>query len=144
MAPDAPEDPLLFTRPGEYEVGGMFLRGIAMHAAANGATQRNIAWLIHYGDLSLFHPGALTQAPPQEQLEALGEVQVLLLPLGAGALTSNDAAELAAMLEPRCILPVPQDAPEDASPSLAGLADALGAGQTQETDLLRVLSLIHI
>ena len=86
-ARDGRDAPLRFARPGEYEVGGMFLRGIALHAQQNGAMRRNVAWLFHFGELNLLHPGALGQIPEQDWFETLGEVHVLLLPLGGGGWT---------------------------------------------------------
>ena len=130
--------PLLFWRPGEYEVAGVFMRGIAMHAQANGATRHNVAWLFHFGDLNLLHPGALAHVPEQAVLETLGEVHVLLLPLGAGRLTADEAAGLVALLEPRSIVPVPQGPPDAAEATLAAFLGTMGGGEAHEEEFLRV------
>lgn len=127
-------EPLLFWRPGEYEVGGIFMHAIA----ANGGTQSGVAWLFHYGDINLLHPGALGQAPQRDALEALGEVQVLLLPLGAGRLTTEQAADLVSLLEPRSVLPFCHGAGAEAAATLGAFSNALGADRPAEEDLLRV------
>lgn len=135
---DEEREPLLFWRPGEYEVRGVFMRGIAMHAPANGAAERNVAWLFHFGELNLLHPGALTQVPQQAVLETLGEVQVLLLPLGGGRLTADEAAGLVSLLEPRIIVPVPQGPSDGLDAALAGLPGAPAAGEAAQEEFLRV------
>ncbi len=136
--PDGPNDPLVFGQPGEYEVGGTFMRGVAMHAQENGATRYNVAWLLHFGDLNLLHPGALTHVPEQGQLETLGEVHVLLLPLGAGALAADDATELVALLEPRNIIPMHSGPPDEVAEPLQRFLGAMGVSQPQEEEQLRV------
>lgn len=127
-------EPLLFWRPGEYEVGGVFMRAIAN----NGALQSGVAWLFHYDDITLLHPGALGQAPQRDALEALGEVHVLLLPLGAGRLTTEQAAGLVTALEPRSVLPVCHDAGDEAAAALSAFTGALGADPPAEEEYLRV------
>ncbi len=135
---DEEQEPLLFWRPGEYEVDGIFMRGIPMVAASNGATRHHLAWLFHFGDLNLLHAGAMRQLPTQDALENLGEVQILLLPLGEGRLATEDAAGLVTMLEPRSVVPVHQGAPEDAEAELAAFTGALGVSEPQEEEYLRV------
>ena len=136
--PDGPDAPLRFERPGEYEVGGVFMRGIAMHAQENGATRRNVAWLFHFGDLNLLHLGALAHVPQQEQLETLGEVHVLMFPLGAGGLDAEAAAGLVALLEPRAILPLHNGPPAGAADPLERFLGAMGLSPPREEDFLRV------
>ena len=135
---DDKREPLLFWRPGEYEVDGTFMRGIAMHTRENGAAQYNVAWLFHFGDLNLLHPGALAHVPDQDVLENLGEVHVLLLPLGEGRLLAREAAGLVTLLEPRSIVPVLQGPAEDRDATLAGFLGALGASEPVQEDFLRV------
>lgn len=135
---DAPHAPLVFGHPGEYEVGGTFMRGVAMHAPENGAARHNVAWLFHFGDLNLLHAGGLTHVPEQDQLETLGEVHVLLLPLGAGALAADAAAELVALLEPRNIIPMHSGAPDDVAEPLQRFLGAMGVSQPQEEEQLRI------
>lgn len=135
---DGELEPLLFWRPGEYEVAGVFMRGLPMRAAGNGAARHHLAWLFHFGDLNLLHAGAMRELPTQDALENLGEVQVLLLPLGEGRLATEDAAGLVAMLEPRSVVPVHQGAPEEAAAALAAFTGALGVSEPQEEEVLRV------
>ena len=135
---DGPDAPLRFERPGEYEVGGVFMRGIAMHAQENGATRRNVAWLFHFGELNLLHLGALAHVPEQEQLETLGELHVLMIPLGADGLDAEAAAGLVALLEPRAILPLPDRPPADAPDPLERFLGAMGLSPPREEEFLRI------
>lgn len=110
------------------------MRGIAL-PPQNGATHRNVAWVFHFGELNLLHPGALTEPPPPGLLDPYGELHVLLLPLGATAVADGAAATLVARLEPRCILPVCHD---DAAEPLERFLGALDLGRPQAEELLRV------
>lgn len=140
--------------PGEYELGGVFFSGIAMHtvhedeAALDGSAgektfKRNVAYVIRYGDLAVLHLGDLAHVPDQSTIEALGEVNVVLVPVGGGgALRANEAAEVIALIEPNYIVPM-----HYMLPGLTVLLDPvdkflqeMGVSKAQEEDSLRVTS----
>lgn len=113
------------------------MRGIAL-PPQNGNARRNVAWVFHFGELNLLHPGALDEPPPPGLLDPYGELHVLLLPLGATAVTAAAAATLVARLEPRCILPVCHDDADDAAEPLERFLATLDLGRPQAEELLRV------
>ncbi len=91
--------------PGEYEIGGVFITGIATNRSAN--TPENILYLFNYGGLTIAHLGDMAKVPTQTQIEALEEVNVLLVPVGGGnSLNAAQAAELVSMLEPNIVIPM--------------------------------------
>jgi L-ascorbate metabolism protein UlaG (beta-lactamase superfamily) len=95
------------TGPGEYEIGGVFITGVAMHYVENDVVQPNVAYLIHYNGLTVLHLGDLAHMPEQSVIESLGAVHVALIPVGGGnSLRSNVAAEVIALIEPNYIIPM--------------------------------------
>jgi L-ascorbate metabolism protein UlaG (beta-lactamase superfamily) len=93
------------TGPGEYEIGGVFITGIA--TSRDAKTPENILYLFNYGGLTIAHLGDMVKVPTQTQIEALEEVHVLLVPVGGGnSLNAAQAAELVSMLEPNIVIPM--------------------------------------
>lgn len=91
--------------PGEYEIGGVFITGIATFRKVDNG--RNVLYVFDMGGLSVAHLGDLQQVPEQKQIEALGQVNILLIPVGAGkSLNAAQAAELVSLLEPNIVVPM--------------------------------------
>ncbi len=91
--------------PGEYEIGGVFITGIATNEQA-GQTE-NVLFLFDYGYVTIAHLGDMAKVPPQTKIEALEQVDVLLVPVGGGnSLNAAKAAELVSMLEPKIVIPM--------------------------------------
>jgi L-ascorbate metabolism protein UlaG (beta-lactamase superfamily) len=96
-----------FTLPGEYEVGGVFVIGAAMHNQTATPPKYNVGFLFDFDGLTVAHLGDLDRIPTQTEIEALGNVSVLLVPVGGGgALTSTQAAEVIGMIEPSIVVPM--------------------------------------
>ncbi|MFW5749049.1 MAG: MBL fold metallo-hydrolase [Chloroflexota bacterium] len=129
--------------PGEYEIGGVFLYAVPMHTfdeETNRATY-NVAHAIQYGPLTVAHLGRLNHVPNQDVVEQLGEVNVVLMPVGGGdVLNANQAAEVIAMIEPNYIVPMHYDIPGLALPAdpVEKFLKAMGVSKVQEADSLRV------
>ncbi len=91
--------------PGEYEIGGVFITGIATFDNNDGF--RNVVYVFDYDGLTVAHLGDMQQVPTQKQIEALEQVNVLLVPVGAGSsLNAAQATELVSMLEPNVVVPM--------------------------------------
>jgi L-ascorbate metabolism protein UlaG (beta-lactamase superfamily) len=94
-----------FRGPGEYEVGGVFVTGIATPQEAG--RERNVLYLFDYNGLTIAHLGDMEKVPSPTQMEALEQVNVLLVPVGGGnSLNAAQAAELVSMLEPNIVVPM--------------------------------------
>jgi L-ascorbate metabolism protein UlaG (beta-lactamase superfamily) len=127
--------------PGEYEIGGVFISGIAMHYISDDGYRENVAYVMQYGNLNVLHLGDLAHVPDQSTVEALGEVNIALVPVGAGqSLKASMAAEVIALIEPNYILPM-----HYAIPGLSVKLDPvdkflkeMGVSKVQEDDMLRV------
>lgn len=91
--------------PGEYEIGGVFIT--AIQTASRHANGRNILYLFDFGRITVAHLGKIDKVPTQSQIEQLGDVNVLLAPVGAGdSLNAAKAAELVSMIEPNIVVPM--------------------------------------
>jgi L-ascorbate metabolism protein UlaG (beta-lactamase superfamily) len=102
-------EPYVVNGPGEFEVRGVFITGVWSFADdQKGAVRgRNCIFLFHLDDLVVCHLGSLGHALNTQQIEAIGEVNVLLLPLDDDtALTAARAAEVITQLEPHIIVPM--------------------------------------
>jgi L-ascorbate metabolism protein UlaG (beta-lactamase superfamily) len=91
--------------PGEYEMGGVFITGIATFDESNSS--RNVLYVFDFDGLTVAHLGDMQQVPTQKQIEALEQVNILLVPVGAGrSLNAAQAAEVVSMLEPNIVIPM--------------------------------------
>lgn len=99
----------LVTGPGEYEIGDVFVTGVACFADAKQGAERglNTIYSFRYHDLTICHLGQLGHVPSQAQLEQIGPVDVLLVPVGGGgSLGPAQASEVIGLLEPTLVVPM--------------------------------------
>ncbi len=101
----------VITGPGEFEIGGVFITGVqtdGANSAKKGKEQvRNTLYVFDYDGLTVAHLGDLRQVPTQTELEALGSVNVALIPVGGGGgLNAAKAAEVVSVLEPNIVIPM--------------------------------------
>jgi L-ascorbate metabolism protein UlaG (beta-lactamase superfamily) len=103
----------VLTGPGEYEVSSVFVTGLELRGDRkskkdSGSTLRNTVFLFEFDDLTVCHLGDLNIVPTQAQVEeALGEVDVLLIPVGGGeSLNASQASEVVSLLEPHVVIPM--------------------------------------
>ena len=96
------------TGPGEYEIGGAFITGVNTSSnkqEGNSETSPNIAYVIDYESATVCHLGDMNAIPSQTQIEALGTVDVLLVPVGGGkGLNAAQAAEIISLIEPSIVI----------------------------------------
>lgn len=89
-------DYFLITGPGEYDIKDIFIQGIK----AENAT----IYVIETEDMKLCHLGKIIQKElTTEQIDAIGEIDVLLLPVGADA---KSAVKIMSQIEPKVIIPM--------------------------------------
>jgi L-ascorbate metabolism protein UlaG (beta-lactamase superfamily) len=92
--------------PGEYEVADILIAGVATAAEAmTGPT--NTAYVLRFDDLAVCHLGGLRSKLDAKQIEEIGSVDVLLVPVGGnGFVAPAAAAEVVHQLEPRVVIPM--------------------------------------
>ena len=95
--------------PGEYEIGGVFVTGITTFADSEQGALRglNTVFTFNFSGLTVCHLGRLGHVPTQSQVENLGTVGILLVPVGGdGSLTSARASEVISLFEPSLVIPM--------------------------------------
>jgi L-ascorbate metabolism protein UlaG (beta-lactamase superfamily) len=94
------------TGPGEYELGGVFITGVAMKPDKKGGEKCTV-YAFDFEGLTVAHLGGLTFVPSQSQIDALETVEILLVPIsGEGELTAAQASEVISMIEPNIVVPM--------------------------------------
>jgi L-ascorbate metabolism protein UlaG (beta-lactamase superfamily) len=95
--------------PGEFEIGGVFITGVQMDGQGKKVADkpRNTLYVFDYMGITVAHLGDLRSVPPQTEIEALGTVNVALVPVGGGeGLNAAKAAEIVSLLEPNLVIPM--------------------------------------
>ena len=99
----------VITGPGEFEIGGVFITAVQTngHEKKSDNEPRNILYVFDYDGITVAHLGDLRKVPTQTQVEALGAVNVALVPVGGGGgLNAAKAAEVISLLEPNIVIPM--------------------------------------
>lgn len=97
-------EPLVLDAPGEYEVGGALVTGIATKLPDGG---RNIVFVIELEGIRVGHLGLIAGPPPAAVLEALKDVAILLIPVGGGgALQGPAAQDVMTTIDPGIVIPM--------------------------------------
>lgn len=103
-------DYFLINGPGEYEVKNIFIQGISsFHDDSDGKERgENTIYTIEAEDLKICHLGDFGQKElTQEQLEAIGEIDVLMIPVGGVfTISAKEAAKIMSQLEPKITIPM--------------------------------------
>jgi L-ascorbate metabolism protein UlaG (beta-lactamase superfamily) len=99
----------LINTPGEFEIGGVFITGIQTNGYGKNSSDepRNTLYVFDYEGVTIAHLGDLRRVPSQTEIEALGTVHIVLVPVGGGGgLNSARAAEVVSLLEPGFVIPM--------------------------------------
>lgn len=123
------------TGPGEYEIGGVFLTGVPTGKASKNGNGRNMAFVFDYDGVNVAHLGDLKSVPTRKEVEAFGNIDVLLLPTG-GSLPAAKAAEVVNLLEPGLVVPMHYSTPESnlTLNSLDSFLKQMGLGNKVEAE----------
>lgn len=95
--------------PGDYEVNGVLISGVrTYHDKEKGAERGyNTVYVIHLDDVVFCHLGDLGHELSQSQIEQIGEVDVLFIPVGGGeTIGPAEAVNVISQLEPRMVVPM--------------------------------------
>lgn len=105
------KEPFVISGPGEYEVGGVFVKGFDSKTNYAGSEQKNTIYLTTLEDINLVFLGALADLElPSEVQEVLGEADILFVPIsGEGTLEPSDAYKLSLRSEAHIIVPMLYD-----------------------------------
>ncbi len=96
--------------PGEYEVGDFSIEGTAAQRHIDTDIDDKIATIyrIEVGDVRIGLLGNIAPKLSEDQLEAFGVIDLLILPVGGGGYTLDAAAAAALVrsIDPKAVIPV--------------------------------------
>jgi L-ascorbate metabolism protein UlaG (beta-lactamase superfamily) len=98
--------------PGEFEIGGVFITGVQTNGHKRQGEAANTLYVFDYEGVTVAHLGDLSRIPSQSEIEALGNVNIALVPVGGGgSLSAAQAAEVISLLEPGIVIPMHYSVP---------------------------------
>lgn len=97
---------LVFNSPGEYEVGDVSVTGIETKAFI-GDNDKSTMYKISTSDVDMLVTGHIAENLSAEQLETIGNVDVLIIPVGNNGYTLDPvgALKLIKDIEPKIVIP---------------------------------------
>lgn len=94
--------------PGEYEISGLSMRGIAAQAHMDKEGTKNaVIYKVIHDNISVLVVGHIMPKLTDEQLETIGTVDILAIPVGGNGYTidATGAAQLTRKIEPKIVVP---------------------------------------
>lgn len=96
--------PFVIDGKGEYEIGGICIKGISVNESLN------TVFVLSIEGISVCHLGAISKEFDPRAKEEIGEVDILIAPIGGkNLLDPQKAAGAAAHLEPKIVIPANYD-----------------------------------
>jgi len=109
-------NPFLISGPGEYEIKEVFVQGIAAFHDSSSGKERgiNTIYIIEVEELRICHLGDLGQKElTPEQVEKIGEVDILMIPVGGTfTISAKEAIKIMSQTEPNIIIPMHYQLPK--------------------------------
>ena len=102
-------EPRVISRPGEYEIGGVLIIGVpAFHDDEKGLVQgKNNVYAIEVDDVNICHLGDLGHPLSAKQIEDLGTIDIMIVPVGGGTtISAAQAAAIVRSVEPKIVIPM--------------------------------------
>ncbi len=110
FATNDPDAKLHIEGPGEYEIGDVSILGVraTRHLDTTADEQVSTMYRIEIGEVRLAVLGNIAPKLVEEQLEDIGVVDILILPVGGNGYTldSVSAATVARQIDPRVVIPI--------------------------------------
>lgn len=133
--------PFTISDPGEYEIKDALVQGIQDRALDVGVKERAIIYRITVEGLSVAFLGQLKRKLTDYEVEELGSIDILLLPVGGGeVMDSKLASETISTIEPRIVVPLHYDLPgiKTKLANVDTFCKALGVCKRQDANRLKV------
>ena len=97
-------EPFRLDVPGEFEIGGILVTGIATKRPDG---KRNVIFVCELDGIRIAHLGLPSAVPGAAALEELKDVDILLMPVGSGnSIGSAAAADVMTTIDPRIAIPM--------------------------------------
>jgi hypothetical protein len=103
--------PFVISGPGEYEVKGIYFKGVESKFNYDGKEKINTSYIFTFDNIKICVLGALTDKLSADVRDAISTCDLLILPVlegkeGERLLTARDAVVVANNLESKMIIPV--------------------------------------
>ena len=110
FATDSKDTHLSVEGPGDYELGPFSVHGVAAQRHLDTAETEKLSTIyrIEVGDVRVAVLGNIDAKLSEDQLEGIGLVDIIILPIGGGGYTldATSAASLVRQIDPKVIIPV--------------------------------------
>ena len=106
---DANPEAFIIQNPGEYENHGIAIRGIQSFHDNKEGTERglNTIYVLKAEDLHICHLGDLGHVLTDHQVEEIGDVDILMIPVGGTyTIDAKTAVEVINQIEPKIVIPM--------------------------------------
>ncbi|SHH41767.1 L-ascorbate metabolism protein UlaG, beta-lactamase superfamily [Caloranaerobacter azorensis DSM 13643] len=94
---------------GNFYVKDVPITGIATYHDKHQGSERgsNVVYIFTIGDLRVCHLGDLGHIPDSKQIEAIGKVDVLMIPVGGVyTIDADEAKEVVDLINPKIVIPM--------------------------------------
>ncbi|MBA7638479.1 hypothetical protein ES703_46135 [subsurface metagenome] len=109
-------EPFVVDGPGEYDVKGVFVKGIySFHDTSQGAERGiNTIYVIEAEDMKICHLGDLGEKElSSNQLDKIGDVDILMIPVGGiYTINGNEAVKIINQIGPKIVIPMHYKVPK--------------------------------
>jgi len=102
-------EPKTVAGPGEYEIAGVFIIGLATYHdnEAGKKLGRNTIYTMEIDGINVCHLGDLGHVLSSDKVEQMGSVDVLMIPVGGvSTLNATMAAEVVRQIVPKIVIPM--------------------------------------
>lgn len=103
-----PDARLVIVDPGEYEVSGVSVFGIAARAHMDEAGKESaVIYKLQYGDIRIASVGHIHPDISEDELEDMGAIDILIIPVGGNGYTLDGISALSIIkkIDPKVIIP---------------------------------------
>ncbi len=103
------DNPMIIEGPGEYEISGISIVGVqTYHDTEKGAQRgKNTVYNVNIDGINVVHLGDLGHLLTEEDVSQIGNVDILLVPVGGNyTINAEDAAKVVSQLEPKIVIPM--------------------------------------
>jgi L-ascorbate metabolism protein UlaG (beta-lactamase superfamily) len=152
-------DPFLMNDPGDYDLKGVTVTAIPLKQEGDetkdGKPRYVSATLIEAEDMRILNLNHIrTFSMKEDDLDALGEIDILILPVGGNSvMTAKDASKIAHEIEPKIIIPshysteglaLPYEKVDDFIKEMGGKSEKVEKLLLKKKDLIAEQMIINI
>jgi L-ascorbate metabolism protein UlaG (beta-lactamase superfamily) len=101
--------------PGEYEIAGVLMLGLStFHDNVKGQSKgKNTVYLFEVDGVMICHLGDIGHVLNDDQIEEMGNVDILMVPVGGvSTISASMAAETVRKVEPKIVIPMHYKTPK--------------------------------